>query len=72
MPSFGPIKRNKLIRYLRKLGFQGPYSGEKHQYMVKGQFRLAIPNPHKGDISKALLSQILRRANITRDEWEEL
>jgi hypothetical protein len=31
MPSFGPIKRGDLIRYLRKAGFDGPYSGGKHQ-----------------------------------------
>lgn len=31
MPRLGPIKRNDLIRYLKQLGFQGPYSGGKHQ-----------------------------------------
>ncbi|MGB0386047.1 MAG: type II toxin-antitoxin system HicA family toxin [Ardenticatenaceae bacterium] len=72
MPTFGPIKRRKLIRHLKKVGFTGPYSSGKHQHMVKGQLRLPIPNPHKGDISRGLLSQILRRAGITRDEWEQL
>ena len=46
MPSFGPIKRKDLIRYLKELGFEGPYSGGKHQYMVREQIRLALPNPH--------------------------
>jgi hypothetical protein len=31
MPRFGPIKRRRLIRYLRELGFEGPYVGGKHQ-----------------------------------------
>ena len=33
MPAFGPIKRRDLIGYLRQLGFDGPYSGKKHQFM---------------------------------------
>jgi len=36
MPRFGPVKRQDLIRYLRELGFEGPYVGGRHQYMVKG------------------------------------
>lgn len=72
MPSFGPIKRKELIRYLRKLGFEGPYAGGKHQYMVKGETRVAVPNPHQGDIRKELLARILRQAHIDRNEWEKL
>ena len=37
MPAFGPIKRSDLIGNLRKLGFEGPYTGGKHQYMVRGE-----------------------------------
>lgn len=70
MPSFGPIKRRKLIEALRKLGFTGPFSGGKHHFMVKDSFRLRIPNPHRQDIGKALLRQILREAGIDRETWE--
>ncbi|WP_414623375.1 type II toxin-antitoxin system HicA family toxin [Calothrix sp. CCY 0018] len=72
MPTFGSIKRGDLIRYLRKLGFEGPYSGTKHQYMVKDDITVRIPNPHKSDISKGLLSEILRQAAIEKDDWEQL
>ncbi|WP_293130515.1 type II toxin-antitoxin system HicA family toxin [Microcoleus sp. bin38.metabat.b11b12b14.051] len=72
MPTFGPISRRDLVQYLREVGFDGPYPGGKHQYMVKGELKLTIPNPHQGDISQALLSRILRQGNITRDEWEGL
>jgi len=72
MPPLGPIKRNDLIRYLRALGFDGPYSGGKHQRMEKGVLKVSLPNPHQGDISKALLTQILRKAGISREEWESL
>jgi len=72
MPSFGPIKRADLIHYLKGLGFDGPYAGGKHQYMVKGDLKLAMPNPHQSDISRHLLARILRQAGIDKDEWERL
>jgi predicted RNA binding protein YcfA (HicA-like mRNA interferase family) len=72
MPVLGSISRRDLIRNLRKLGFEGPYSGGKHQYMLKGQLKLVLPNPHAGDISGALLSKILKQAGIDREEWERL
>ncbi len=70
MPVFGPISRRDLIYYLRQAGFDGPYPGGKHQYMVKEELKLTIPNPHKGDISRGLVAKILRQANISIDEWE--
>jgi len=72
MPSLGPIKRRDLIQGLRQAGFDGPYTGGKHQYMVKGSLRLRVPNPHQADIGKELLAAILRQAGIDRDEWQKL
>ena len=72
MPPFGPIKRRRLIQCLKRPGFEGPYSGGNHQYLVKDQLRLVIPNPHQSDISRALLGKILQQAHITRAEWEGL
>jgi predicted RNA binding protein YcfA (HicA-like mRNA interferase family) len=72
MPHFGPISRKKLIRNLKDLGFEGTFSGGKHQYMIKGQLKLALPNPHRGEISKGLLDRILRQAGIRREDWERL
>jgi hypothetical protein len=54
------------------MGFDGPYSGGKHQFMLKGNVTLTIPNPHKGNIGRELLSRILRQAGISREEWERL
>jgi predicted RNA binding protein YcfA (HicA-like mRNA interferase family) len=71
MPPFGPIKRADLIRHLRVAGFVGPYSGRRHQFMVKEQIRVVIPNPHRGDIEKGLLARILRQAGIPKEEWEQ-
>lgn len=72
MPPFGVIKRRDLIRALTLLGFDGPFRGGDHQYMSKGQLKVSIPNPHKGDISIGLLARVLRQANISREEWESL
>ena len=72
MPPFGPIKRQELIRALRQLGFEGPYAGTRHQFMIKGTRRLRIPNPHRSDIGADLLAEILRQGGIDRAEWERL
>ena len=72
MPRLGPIGREELIFYLKRLGFEGPYSGGKHQFMVRGRSRLTIPNPHRKEIGIPLLSRILRQAGIDKGEWEEL
>jgi predicted RNA binding protein YcfA (HicA-like mRNA interferase family) len=72
MPPFKPVKRKDLIKVLRAAGFEGPYAGGRHEFLVKGQLRLILPNPHQGEISKDLLARILRPANLTREEWEKL
>ncbi len=72
MPKLGPIKRKDLIKYLRELGFEGPFSGGKHEFVQKNRLRVRIPNPHKGDISQGLLARILSEAGIDRAVWEDL
>ena len=72
MPKFGPIKSKDLIRYLRQLNFTGPFSGGKHQFMVKENLKVRIPNPHKSDIDKNLLNEILKEIGIDKTKWEEL
>ncbi len=72
MPPFGPIKRSDLLKFLRKYGFDGPYSGGKHPVMAKGDLTLTIPNPHQKDIGREFLNRILRQAGISREDWERL
>ncbi|PJE73712.1 MAG: hypothetical protein COV02_01080 [Candidatus Terrybacteria bacterium CG10_big_fil_rev_8_21_14_0_10_41_10] len=66
------INWRKLIKKFKKLGFDGPYSGGRHLFMVKGSLKIHIPNPHRGDISKSLLGEILRQAGISADEWNSV
>jgi predicted RNA binding protein YcfA (HicA-like mRNA interferase family) len=72
MPRFGPIKRRDLIRALRRAGFLGPAPAGAHEIMWKGALKLSIPNPHRGDIGRNLLSIILKEAGISRSQWERL
>ena len=72
MPPFGPIKRLDLVRFLRQLGFKGPFSGGKHQFLIKGDTTLWVPNPHRGDIGVGFLARILRQAGIDKDALEKL
>lgn len=51
------------------LGFEGPYSGGRHQFMQKNDLTLTIPNPHNDDISKEFLLKILKQANIKLETW---
>lgn len=44
MSRWAPCKRRVFIRRLRKLGFDGPYSGTRHQFMVYGRHRMSIPS----------------------------
>jgi hypothetical protein len=53
-------------------GFEGPFAGGRHSFMLKGELSLVIPNPHKGDISRSLLRKLLRQAGISREEWDAL
>ena len=72
MPSFGPTKRKDLIKALKKAGFEGPFAGGKHEFLVKGELRLVLLNPHQNEISKDLLARILKQANISRKDWEKI
>ena len=50
MPKLRPISHNELLRGLKTFGFEGPFTGGKHLYMLKGNLRLTIPNPHRQKI----------------------
>ncbi len=70
MSRLAPVSRREFVRRLRALGFAGPYVGGRHEFMLKEERRLILPNPHRGDISVALLLRLLEQAGVTRDEWE--
>ena len=66
------VSRRELIRKFRALGYEGPFSGGKHQFMKQDEKKIRIPNPHgKTDISVSLLKEILKQAGIGDSEWDE-
>jgi len=67
-----PIKHREMVRRLRAFGWQGPQQKGRHPFMVKGQLRLTIPNPHQGDIDWSLMKRIIQVAGVSPDEWENI
>ena len=65
------ISWKNLVKKFRAFGFDGPYSGGRHFFMIRGNLKVHIPNPHKGDISKHLVGEILRQAGISKDDWNK-
>ena len=71
MADLSPVSWAGLVRGLRELGFDGPHQVGKHPFMIRGTVRLPIPNPHRREIGVPLLSRILRRAGVGKEEWLE-
>jgi len=66
------ISWRKMVQNFKKLGFDGPYSGGRHLFMVRGRLKVHIPNLHNRDISGFLIMEILRQAGISTKEWDNL
>lgn len=66
-----PVARREMIRRLRRLGFDGPFLGARHEFMVRGQVTVLIPNPHGSEIGIGLLVRLLRQAGVEWEEWEK-
>lgn len=69
MKRLSAVSRRDLLSRLKQLGFEGPYTGGRHEFMVRGSLRLTLPNPHRQDVGVDLLVRILRQAGVTREEW---
>ena len=72
MSKLRPISHKEFINRLKLFGFMGPYAGGKHLYMVKGEVRLTVPNPHTKEIGVDLLKRLLSQAEFSREEWIEI
>lgn len=76
MSRWTPCKRSDFIRKLRRLGFDGPFTGTRHQFMVLSQKRLAIPS--NAEYSVPQLRMMIREVEammgreVALDEWNNL
>ncbi len=76
MNRWTPCKRRDFIRRLRKLGFEGPYSGTRHQFMTYQNHRLSIPSNSEYSVPQLRfmireIGAILER-EITMSDWYAL
>ena len=76
MSRWTPCKRRDFIRKIRKLGFDGPYSGTRHQFMIWKEERLTVPSNAEYSVPqlKMMLLEItdIIEREITLDEWQNL
>ncbi|HQX56985.1 MAG TPA: hypothetical protein PLP07_13745 [Pyrinomonadaceae bacterium] len=73
---WNPCKRSDFIRRLRRLGFDGPYSGSKHQFVTLGDNRLTVPSNSEYSVPQLKfmlreIAEIIGR-EISADEWNKL
>ena len=76
MSRWQPCKRREFIKRLRKLNFDGPYSGTRHQFMVYKNYRLSIPSNTEFSVPQLRMmvnevEAILERS-VTADDWNSL
>ena len=50
----------------------GLTGGGAHMVMFRGKKRIAVPNPHGGDIDWTLTKRILKQAGIDPKDWDAL
>jgi hypothetical protein len=68
MSRWNPCRRNDFIRRLRRLGFEGLYSGGKHRLTIPSNTEYSVPQ----------LRMMLREVEliigreVTADEWNKL
>lgn len=76
MSRLTPCKRKDFIKKLRKLGFEEPKSGTRHQFMAYQQSRLTIPS--NTEYSVPQLKMMIREIEsiisrpIDTNEWNKL
>ena len=76
MSRLTPCKRREFVRRLKKLGFDGPYSGTRHQFMIYEIHRLAIPSNTEYSVPqlRMMLQEVeaIKGQKITGEDWTKL
>lgn len=76
MSRWHPCKRRDFIRKLSALGFQGPFTGTRHQFLRHNGSRLTLPKDDEYSVAqlKILLREVeqLLHRKITLKEWEQI
>ena len=76
MSQWQPCKRRLFIKRVRKIGFDGPYSGTRHQFMVFENHRLSVPSNAEYSVPqlKMMINEIesIIDCHLSADEWNQL
>jgi hypothetical protein len=76
MSRLVPCKRRDFIKKLRTLGFDGPYSGTRHEFMLFQNYRLAIPSNDEYSVHqlKMMFAEIegIIEKELDVDMWNNL
>ena len=76
MSRWQPCNRRLFIKRLRKLGFDGPYSGTRHQFMVYENHRLSVPSNLEFSVPqlKMMINEVesIIDRPLSADEWSNL
>ena len=76
MSRWTPCRRGDFIRKLRRLGFDGPFTGTRHQFMVLSQKRLAVPSNAEYSVPQLRMMirevEAMARREVTSDDWNNL
>jgi len=79
MSQWQPCKRRLFIKKkkrLREIGFDGPYSGTRHQFMVFVNHRLSVPSNAEYSVPqlKMMIHEIesIIDRHLSADEWNKL
>jgi len=71
-----PCKRKDFIRRLRELGFDGPFFGTRHYFMVYKNHRLAIPSNREYSVPQLRMMiheiELILGRKVTGEEWNKL
>ncbi len=76
MAAWRPLKRREFIRKLRAPGFDGPFSGTRHQFMIFGQHRQTVPT--NSEFSVPQIRMLLRQVEsilgrkVSLEGWDSL
>ena len=65
-----PLSRREFVRKLRQLGFNGPWSGKRHEYMERNKVIALLPNPHGKDFSVGFIKEMLKQIGLTNEEFD--
>lgn len=76
MSRWIPCKRREFIKKLRRLGFEGPFAGAQHQFMIYSHYRLAIPSNEEYSIPqlRVMIREVegILEKEISLEEWSGL